>query len=93
MPRLLLQHVQRMMRSKDGGEKEKSNGNGEGGAQVTTHALRDRRWRAFAEPVGADENPEYHALVRAPLERAQCGCRRARPARARARRLPGLGMP
>jgi len=51
---------------------------------VTTHALRDRRWRAFAEPVGADEDPEYHALVRAPLGLARCECRHARPARARA---------
>ena len=34
------------------------------GAQVTTHALRSRRWRAFAEPVTPEYDPEHCAQVR-----------------------------
>jgi len=34
---------------------------------VTTRLLCDRRWRAFAEPVTAEEDPEYLALVRFPV--------------------------
>ena len=30
---------------------------------VTTRLLCDRRWRAFAEPVTAEEDPEYLELV------------------------------
>ena len=30
---------------------------------VTTRLLCDRRWRAFAEPVMAEEDPEYLELV------------------------------
>lgn len=31
---------------------------------VTTRLLCDRRWRAFAEPVTPEEDPEYLELVR-----------------------------
>lgn len=31
---------------------------------VTTRLLCDRRWRVFAEPVTAEEDPEYLELVR-----------------------------
>ena len=38
-----------------------------GRVQVTTHALRSRRWRAFAEPATPEYDPEYCAQVRACL--------------------------
>lgn len=37
--------------------------------QVTTRALRDRRWRAFADPVAPEDDPEYCAQVRACSQR------------------------